>query len=756
MADVDNQAGTANEVQVRRNSSVPEQERQAQQQESRQEQEQEQEQEQGQEPPRKRARLSCNTCKARKTKCIGIETGSCHYCRSVNLTCEASVKSRKRPFYRVSGEVYEYSIKLLRRFVPEDELPELTVENIQDLLQKLDDRPPVPVRTPPITSGGGVLSVENGDSLGPAAEADADGTTETMEPEEHTSLQEEFGCMLLDSMGRYRYVGANSSIRWFNAIRTAREPRGVSQRSDPKIITPLNFGPLPPTTPESGNGGRRTAVYLPPRQLCMAYVARFFDQLHCTYWFYPSEQFYPRLDQTLEDRGASASSSWLCALYSILTIGSMAPADNSFKPKGNGPQDTKTSADYLSMAKDEAAAATEEAGLDSVKAFGLMSLATHAMCYSITAYLNIGTAVRIGFSLGLHRDVFLRSKGSLERERSRRLWWTIYILDYEMASRFGYPCSIMDDAVFMSTPPATEHILGPGPNTPLDYQALLVSLTRMSKMISHECFLEPAHVGGRLPISRVTRSLAALRRWYDGIPTHLRWDSSLHPQHRRAVSILHLRFWLANMSLTRPFLLFMVTRSSDTMIPGKRMLYEQMSNTCIEAAEAAVNVIRRMREDQTLSSLLLFDSNTIGEVMDVLIMALQKLGGTVRQAMLQFCIETFRTMEKIGWCERLSAEFETMIPESGVMQPRALPPAQPMQAIGQLNPYTPRATPHIPGENETPAFTDYHDMNFDGAQFDVFETLDLETSSGLLEMFTDASFSGSQFLFDNPDRAYQV
>lgn len=66
--------------------------------------------------------------------------------------------------------------------------------------------------------------------------------------------------------------------------------------------------------------------------------------------------------------------------------------------------------------------------------------------------------MRIAFSLGLHRDVFLRGKGTVEREGSRRLWWTIYILDYEMASRFGYPYSIIDDAVFMSTSPATEQV----------------------------------------------------------------------------------------------------------------------------------------------------------------------------------------------------------------------------------------------------------------------------------------------------------
>lgn len=111
------------------------------------------------------------------------------------------MKSRKRPFYRVSGEVYEYSIKLLRRFVPEDELPELTVENIQDLLQKLDTKsetssnpPPLPKELPPS---------ENGSALGPP---EPDAPTETMEADEHPVLQEELGCLLLDSMGKYRML----------------------------------------------------------------------------------------------------------------------------------------------------------------------------------------------------------------------------------------------------------------------------------------------------------------------------------------------------------------------------------------------------------------------------------------------------------------------------------------------------------------------------------------------------------------------
>ncbi|KAK3900352.1 fungal-specific transcription factor domain-containing protein [Staphylotrichum tortipilum] len=630
---------------------------------------------------RKRARLSCNICKARKTK---VKTGACQYCRTLGIPCEADPRSRKRPFYRVSGEVYEHSIKLLRRFVPEQALPELTVDNIQALLQKLDSSAP---GSSGLIRGPDETQIVHGEPVG---------SNDVMEPDEHPLLQEELGCLLLDSMGKYRYVGADSSIRWNHAARMAR---GKVAQVDPKIIPPMKAGLLPPTSPESPDGRRRAEPYLPPRQLCMTYVARFFDQIHCIYWFYSAEQFHSRLHHTYDTSGTMASSSWLCALYSIFAMGSMSPVPQSGLGgrARNAVQDSRTSMDYLTLAK---------TNLESSRLTHTQSLATHATCYSVTAYLHLGTAMRIGFSLGLHRDLSLRNKDPLEWERSRRLWWTIYVLDYEMASRFGYPCSVTEDS-----------ILSPGPNTPLGYQSLLVSLIQLRKNISNECFVKPAHVGGRLPISSVTRCLRSLRQWLDNVPTHLRCDSSLHPQHRRAVALLHLRFWTAIISLTRPFLLFLVAKPADTMIPVKRHIYEQMGNSCIEAAETAVEVIKSMREDKTLSSLMLLDVQCIGEIMWILILAVQQRGGTERQDMLRYCLDTLKDMERVGWCEKVAPELEARAHESGVLELAAL------QLGGG-----------VPGH---------------AGGFDVFETLDLDSRSGMMDMFMDASFLGSQFLFDD-------
>lgn len=239
-------------------------------------------------------------------------------------------------------------------------------------------------------------------------------------------------------------------------------------------------------------------------------------------------------------------------------------------------------------------------------------------------------------------------------------------------------------------------ILSPGPNTPLGYQALLVSLIQLRKKISHECFLRPAHVGGRLPISSVTNCLGALRHWLDTVPSHLRHNSaSLHPQHRRAVSLLHLRFWTAVIALTRPFLLFLIAKSSSSSPsstsspaeghgnangngaappppPVKRHIYEQMSSSCIEAAEAGVQVVRSMREDGTLSSLMLLDCHCVGEIMWILILALQRHGGTERQEMLRFCLETLKGMDQVGWCEKVAPELEARVRESGMLESGAM------------------------------------------------------------------------------------
>lgn len=60
--------------------------------------------------------------------------------------------------------------------------------------------------------------------------------------------------------------------------------------------------------------------------------------------------------------------------------------------------------------------------------------------------------MRIALGHGFHTDMPVDRLGEQLVERSRRIWWTVYILDREMTSLMGLPQSVHDDDVHPQLP----------------------------------------------------------------------------------------------------------------------------------------------------------------------------------------------------------------------------------------------------------------------------------------------------------------
>jgi aldehyde dehydrogenase (NAD+) len=91
--------------------------------------------------------------------------------------------------------------------------------------------------------------------------------------------------------------------------------------SPESIIEPSKFS-FPPQTPSSPRDLPNIDLpYLPPREHCDYYIARYFEEVHCLYWLYPTEQFHARLEETYLNYHTISSRSWLCSLYSICALG---------------------------------------------------------------------------------------------------------------------------------------------------------------------------------------------------------------------------------------------------------------------------------------------------------------------------------------------------------------------------------------------------------------------------------------------------
>ncbi|KAG7291469.1 hypothetical protein NEMBOFW57_001488 [Staphylotrichum longicolle] len=599
-----------------------------------------------------RTRKSCDACKNRKTKCVQInELGPCRYCASTGGTCSTSARPQRRPFYRVSEEEYQCCMRLLRHFVPDVELDLKTMKAM-------------------------IAEIEQGAEI-TSVTATTMASIEPEDGEESEVLREELGCMIVDSRGSYRYVGADSYVRFANAVAQTSAPTcrrdSYPHKPDAAVMVPLVQSRVPPATPESilrdptpttdGN-----TIYLPPREVCQRYAMRFFDEIQSIYWFYSPEQFYTLVDRTYADRDleTSRSASWLCSLYCIFALCS---AGETHDP--GQVSDEKTSAEYLAMAKSMGLRVCDEADTDAVRALSLMSLTLHSACYTVTAYLITGMAVRMAYSLGLHRNIPLNNnQDSVSRARVQRLWWTLYLLDHEVAVQLGYPCAVVDHLAGIQTPPACESVLDPGRPTPHGYQAACAALIKLKKQIAHTLYVAPALSARRVvPFSAVTASLADLRGWLDELPPHLRWSSGTPPAHRRAVAVLHLRYWTTLLYAQRPFLLYTATRApAGGDSDRKRQRYEALSAQCLDAARKAADIIRRMRDHGLLSSLVLFDSQCIQDLVYVFVLA-KRLYTGLRQADaaaaanegLETCMAAMRGMEPVGWCEKLLPELTAQV-----------------------------------------------------------------------------------------------
>jgi len=162
-----------------------------------------------------------------------------------------------------------------------------------------------------------------------------------------------------------------------------------------------------------------------------------------------------------------ASASWLCSLYSIFALGSAGTSEegavaSAYLARDSGSlvsSDPRSSKDYLALAKSLVPRVCDEADVDSVQALSVLSLALQTSCFRTTSYLYVGLAVRIAFSLGLHRDKsHLYPRSPVEKEYARRVWWTLYLLDQEIAIYTGNCSAINEEGTGLTTPLPSEQV----------------------------------------------------------------------------------------------------------------------------------------------------------------------------------------------------------------------------------------------------------------------------------------------------------
>jgi hypothetical protein len=166
-----------------------------------------------------------------------------------------------------------------------------------------------------------------------------------------------------------------------------------------------------------------------------------------------------------------------------------------------------------------------------------------------------------------------------------------------------------------------------------------------------------------VPFQQVTSCINSLRHLLTEVPSHLRWGPSIAPSHRRAVAVFGLRYWATLIHITRPFLLYSIARPSELRDAEKKRWYDELSNTCIEASENSIIILRSMYQYRLLSSLLILDSGYIQELVQVFLLANYRNNSQGYRDNLEFCMMAMASMDQVGWCGKIYPELTTLVNE---------------------------------------------------------------------------------------------
>ncbi|KAF2016395.1 aldehyde dehydrogenase-like protein [Aaosphaeria arxii CBS 175.79] len=584
--------------------------------------------------------------------------GPCRYCARTGATCRIATPRRKRPYYHVTEEEYQCSMRILEHFFPDQELNLHNLRTIAKGIVNGTITGSVTQQTPPSHDQGS--SGEEDD----VPDAEAEAVVESV-----NDLHEPLGCLMRDSQGRFRYIGAHSEIPFNAAVCSI----GDDSRKGSSIINPPKIGSYPPAmpTPSSSTGDSPLGeqFYLPSRETCDIYISKFLEHVHCTHWLYSIESFLGRVDQTYSSivTENTCTSSWLCSLYAIFAIGSVTSGADEQDASSYGGllSDEKSALDYVTMAKQLIPAVYDEADLDSIRALAIMSIVLENLCSRVSSYLYMGASIQMAYSLGLHRDQVPDESSTLEREQYRRLWWSLFILEQEVASRGGAPTLVDERMLKIATPLPSEQMLYPGMHTPLSWISTSVSLCRLKRDIIQTVYAERSNTSRTISFSTISNLLLSLQKWMQQIPPHLKHDVPVPPTHKRAVAVLHLQYWGSTILLCRPFLLHLVL-SYATLGSSKKIWFERMGKTCIDAAQKSLAILQLMAADNNLSSFTAFDSTCILRIVMIFILAFGHTKLQHYRSNIEAALHLLKGMPQVGFCKMVTEETPMRLADLGL------------------------------------------------------------------------------------------
>ncbi|KAL4816613.1 fungal-specific transcription factor domain-containing protein [Aspergillus spinulosporus] len=234
----------------------------------------------------------------------------------------------------------------------------------------------------------------------------------------------------------------------------------------------------------------------------------------------------------------------------------------------------------------------ERTSITHLETLLLLSLFSYYLNRRHSAYVLIGSAMRLGLCIGLNHNIpESQLIDPVERQHRVRIWWTIYIFDRMWASKMGLPSQILDDDIHLDMPSSTlPKQIYEEQFTDAEYIKANINLARIvgettAKVYSRRKYNETF-------LQRVQKLLKALKNWVDTLPEHLRLNVEDPEMNTKQVTSIHLAFNQVFLPGPRPHPVNQLIPVYSTTTPSTTATKETISQPLQTLGEACIHAAR--------------------------------------------------------------------------------------------------------------------------------------------------------------------
>lgn len=379
------------------------------------------------------------------------------------------------------------------------------------------------------------------------------------------------------------YYG-NSSCQTFDSALHAILVEAVEE--EPKLHINKSRYFFADTTAENPFSG---VIMLPEKEYALMLIEKVIRFIGHELYLFDSKEFFQKVEETYETLNDKRPM-WLCYFLITLAVG---------EQYLNESQDGEIPGmRFFSPAMQLYRNVYEEPTLETVQTILLIAFYQQGLNRANTAFSFYGLAVRSALIMGLHRKRTYAAFSSTEREKRRRVWWTVFVMESIWCAKTGQPIHVNINDIDVAMLSDNSVPLVDGFNTELLWHNARLSIIVGNVMLQIYGSLAESK---SMNLTSILKCLLDLDAFKKGLPYNIK--NNLLISSDRSTANLYLRINQIVIITTRPLVL-----SIFQGIIEKTSSMEMVRKACIEAAKENIDILANLKNNGWMSTFGFWDA----------------------------------------------------------------------------------------------------------------------------------------------------